>query len=431
MILQMLNPDNYQFTLYALPMLIVGVAIAYLGFFVLIRERMSFVGTSFLFMCLSVSLFHIAAAFNNASLDSSLALLWSKIGNLGTIFIPSSVLILTTVLFGLTLRLRSIISASIVLSFLFVFGLFFTDLYISRIEHFSWGNYGQYGPLGYIFMFYFFTIMVLILRLYWQEYRRCTTKRQIKRYRGLLTAFIGAYFGAVDFLPAIGIPIYPFGYVSVGFFIAVCTYVIIRYRLVDITPEMAANQILETMQGAVLVTGMDGKLRIINNAALAMLGYPRSELIGRDLMSVLPIPPDISATVQTRKSVVSREMALQGRNRTYEVNIAASLLDDTAIGEPVGIVYVASDITERKKAEEEREKLIIELKGALSKIRTLSEMLPICASCKKIKDDNGCWSQVETYISTHTDTVFSHGLCPECAEKAMKEIEAFKKIHDH
>lgn len=80
----------------------------------------------------------------------------------------------------------------------------------------------------------------------------------------------------------------------------------------------------------------------------------------------------------------------------------------------------------QKKTEKERDELIIELRDALAKVRTLSEMLPICSYCKKIRDDKGYWEGVETYISKHTDTVFTHGMCPVCAEKVMKDIEEFK-----
>jgi hypothetical protein len=64
-----------------------------------------------------------------------------------------------------------------------------------------------------------------------------------------------------------------------------------------------------------------------------------------------------------------------------------------------------------------------ELQSALARIRTLSEMLPICSYCKKIRDDKGYWEGVETYISEHTNTVFTHGMCPECAETLLKEME--------
>jgi PAS domain-containing protein len=75
------------------------------------------------------------------------------------------------------------------------------------------------------------------------------------------------------------------------------------------------------------------------------------------------------------------------------------------------------EITERKQAEKEREKLIAELQEALTNVKTLSSLLPICMSCKKIRDDKGYWNQIEEYITEHTDTLFSHGMCPDCFKK--------------
>ncbi|MCX5804853.1 MAG: PAS domain S-box protein [Proteobacteria bacterium] len=77
--------------------------------------------------------------------------------------------------------------------------------------------------------------------------------------------------------------------------------------------------------------------------------------------------------------------------------------------------------TERKQAEEEREKLIVELQEALNKVKTLSGLLPICASCKKIRNDEGYWEQIELYIRDHSEAEFSHSICPECAEKLYPE----------
>ena len=74
-----------------------------------------------------------------------------------------------------------------------------------------------------------------------------------------------------------------------------------------------------------------------------------------------------------------------------------------------------------KQAEEERERLIRELQEALVNIKTLSGLLPICYSCKQIRDDKGYWNQIETYIHDHTDANFTHGICPPCAEKLYSE----------
>ena len=79
------------------------------------------------------------------------------------------------------------------------------------------------------------------------------------------------------------------------------------------------------------------------------------------------------------------------------------------------------EVAERKHAEEEKEKLIIELKKSLAKIKTLSGLLPICSWCKKIRDDAGYWQQLESYIGNHSDAEFSHGICPDCLKEKYPE----------
>lgn len=76
-----------------------------------------------------------------------------------------------------------------------------------------------------------------------------------------------------------------------------------------------------------------------------------------------------------------------------------------------------------KQAIDERKNTIAELQSALNNIKTLSGLLPICASCKKIRDDTGYWNQVETYIMQHTDASFTHGYCPDCTERFKAEYK--------
>ena len=81
-------------------------------------------------------------------------------------------------------------------------------------------------------------------------------------------------------------------------------------------------------------------------------------------------------------------------------------------------------LTERRDTVAAQKVLIAELEDALSKVRTLSGLLPICSGCSKIRDDKGYWSQVEGYIQEHTDAQFTHGLCPDCVRKYFPEMEA-------
>jgi len=72
---------------------------------------------------------------------------------------------------------------------------------------------------------------------------------------------------------------------------------------------------------------------------------------------------------------------------------------------------------ERKQLENEKERLILELQESLAKVKLLSGLLPICAWCKKIRDDRGYWNKVETYLMEHSQAKFTHGICPECGKK--------------
>lgn len=100
---------------------------------------------------------------------------------------------------------------------------------------------------------------------------------------------------------------------------------------------------------------------------------------------------------------------------------------------PIYMAGIGQDITERKRAEEEIQQYVAELaernkelQDALADIRQLTGMLPICASCKKIRDGKGYWQGVESYITKHSEAVFSHGLCPECEKKAYEDLEKLK-----
>lgn len=84
---------------------------------------------------------------------------------------------------------------------------------------------------------------------------------------------------------------------------------------------------------------------------------------------------------------------------------------------------LAQDIEKRKKTEMEKERLIQQLQKALKDVNTLSGMIPICANCKKVRDDKGYWDQIESYIHKHSGADFSHGICPECAKKLYPDVD--------
>lgn len=114
---------------------------------------------------------------------------------------------------------------------------------------------------------------------------------------------------------------------------------------------------------------------------------------------------DLTVQKQIEQELKRHRDDLEGivRERTYALETANQKLNE--------------EILERKKAEEEKARLIVELQHALANVKMLSGMLPICSSCKKIRDDQGYWTQIEAYIREHSEAEFSHSICPECAKK--------------
>lgn len=110
---------------------------------------------------------------------------------------------------------------------------------------------------------------------------------------------------------------------------------------------------------------------------------------------------------------------------------------ETSMVEPTKLIFreldaankrLKHEISIRKKTQEEREALIRDLSHALEEISTLRGIIPICSSCKKIRDDKGYWNQLESYISQHSDAEFTHGICPECAKKLYPDSKLLAEM---
>ncbi len=400
----------------------VGAAIAVLGLYVLIRERESRIGFIFWAFTVCISIWLVAFGAAYASLQRPQALFWIKLAQMGVVFIPVTIVMLASTVVQRTDDYRKFIRTSAALSTLFCIGVVFTDLHIQGVYRYFWGYYPAYGPLGALFLAYFFGIMIYTLRLYWLEYRRSANDRRKNRLKGLLIAFSIAYLASSDFLAAFGVPLYPFGFIPMTLFLLITANVIMRYRLVDITPELAAGQVLETMQGAVIVVDLEGKIRVVNRAAQELFGRQKSELYGESLSLLLDLPAELRDRNAIEENVSSREMTLAGKDgRKSVVSISASPLTDRH-NAPVGLVYVAHDITVRKQAEES-------LKKRNAFIETLLDNLPIGLAVNTIADGSSIYLNAkfeEIYgwpksVLTDVEQFFNHIYPDPVQRKAVKE----------
>ena len=175
-----------------------------------------------------------------------------------------------------------------------------------------------------------------------------------------------------------------------------------------------------------LITIIDPAHRIIraNKAMAELAGQSPSALIGQycyRLMHSMDRPPD---------SCPHARLVRDGADHVSEIfepNLQACFLvtcnkltgDE---GELIGSVHVARDITDLKAVQHERENLITQLQAALDEVKTLKGFIPICAHCKKIRDDQGYWQKLEQYIQDHSEATFSHGICPDCQKELYPDI---------
>lgn len=164
-----------------------------------------------------------------------------------------------------------------------------------------------------------------------------------------------------------------------------------------------------------------GYFKRLNPAWERTLGFTVEELMSRPFLEFVH-PDDRERTLEQNRQVRSGGRALGFENRYLCKDGSYRWLHwNAAPDSGVQLIYSAArDVTAKKQADEERDRLMRELQTALAEVRTLQGILPICSYCKKIRDDENYWHNVEGYISQRTDTLFSHSICPVCY---VKEIE--------
>ncbi len=155
-----------------------------------------------------------------------------------------------------------------------------------------------------------------------------------------------------------------------------------------------------------------------NPAAERIYGYKAEEIIGKSIAALFPPRHgdellDILSAVRRGEIVGPQETKRRHKSgKIIPVSIIVSPIKN-AHGKIIGASTIARDISRQKETERQRQQLIESLTAAGQEVRALAGMLPICAACKRIRDDKGYWQQVESYISEHSEVIFSHGLCPQ------------------
>lgn len=146
---------------------------------------------------------------------------------------------------------------------------------------------------------------------------------------------------------------------------------------------------------------------------VVLLDFELGDGTGLEMLPMIGDVPGIIITGCGSEEVAVEAMRLGARDY---------LIKDTERSYLTVLPITIENVLARKRAEDERERLIRELQDALAQVKSLRGILPICGRCKKIRNDQGYWSEVEQYVSEHSQAEFSHGYCPECLAEEMEQL---------
>lgn len=186
-----------------------------------------------------------------------------------------------------------------------------------------------------------------------------------------------------------------------------------------------AQMYLDVAGAILLIIDTSQIVRLVNRRGAWILGFSEDEIVGKNWFDNF-VPAEARDNMKECFSGIitgdtclykcSENQVLTRKGTQRSISWTQTVLKDDK-GVACAVLASGEDITERKEREEAHERLIAELKDALSNIKILKGLLPICASCKKIRDDKGYWKKIEIYIQEHSEADFSHGICPDCATR--------------
>ncbi len=206
-----------------------------------------------------------------------------------------------------------------------------------------------------------------------------------------------------------------------------------RYRILQEAKQKLEliHTMIESTPDAVFIKDRQGRYVFVNPEAAYLLGQSIEDIIGKGIADFFS--PEHAQAVETLDGSVMSS----GESVTYEDQVAVDgetryllvtrgpMYDSE--GDLDGMFSIARDVTDLKLLQKEFSEKVVELENALEKVQQLEGIIPICSYCKKIRNDEESWQQMEHYISDHSEARFSHGICPDCFEIEMDEI---RKLRD-
>lgn len=186
--------------------------------------------------------------------------------------------------------------------------------------------------------------------------------------------------------------------------------------------------LIEESRDGIVILDQNGKVNESNKRYADMLGYSMEEVLQLYVWDWDSLY-DKEAILEMLRTVDEAGDHFETRHRRKDGTfIDMEISTNGAVYNGQKLIFcICRDITEKKQAAKERDDLILKLQKALTEVKLLRGILPLCSFCKKIRNDKGYWEQVDSYIHKYFETDVSHSVCPECMKKHYPE--EYNKIY--
>jgi PAS domain-containing protein len=275
------------------------------------------------------------------------------------------------------------------------------------------------GPWFWTFVIYAYSLNLLGVLLLVKEW--LASQRFYQRQLGLLLLaglipWLANIVSLINLNPLPGLDLTPLAFTMTGVLTAVTFH---RHRFLDVLP-IARDKVVEQMRDGILVLDAQNRIVDLNPAFPQLVALPQPNLIGQEIASVWPGWSQLDSALTE-----VQELHLPGEPPIF---LHVRLIPLTGGRQQTqGKLLMVRNISQQKEMESEREALIETLQTTLAQVKTLRGLLPICANCKKIRDDEGYWQDVAVYVRDHTGVEFSHSICPDCLPELYPTIYGRKK----
>jgi len=382
------------------------------------------------FMEIFVAVWTFAVAFESAALTIPLKYLWCKISYLGNAT-AGPLFFLFAYEYA---RQRKFSKPRNIIPF-FLGSLFFIIIVATNDHHhLHWTglaiapetNFGVYrhGQIFWLFIAYNYLLLMLgvihLIRAFFQ-FSLIYRSQNIVLLIAASFPIVSNVLYVFNLTPVPGLDLTPPAF---AFTVIMLGWSLQRFKMFQLVP-FARNQIIDTMTDGLVIVDADNQIIDANPPIRMILSQEYKTVFGKNLSEYLPDNVVLRRRLQLSDEAFF-EIALDTEKglRHFEVHISPLSKPRENSGKSI----IFHDITQWKQIEKERENLVHKLQTTMAEVKTLNGLLPICASCKKIRNDQGYWQNVEEYVHQHSGAEFSHGICPECLAKLYPEqYERIKK----